>query len=59
MKKEIKISTNCFEISFFSNFNILIGILSGSVDFFSLREDITEITSMSIDVTKKELTFLP
>ena len=44
-KERLKISTRCVEISFFSNFNILVGILFGPEDLLSLREDIMEITS--------------
>ena len=44
-KERLKISTNCVEISFFSNFNILFGILFGPEDLLSLSEDIMEITS--------------
>ena len=44
-KERLKISTSCVEIFFFSNFNILVGILFGPEDLLSLSEDIMEITS--------------
>ena len=44
-KERLKISTSCVEISFSSNFNILVGILFGPGDLLSLSEDIMEITS--------------
>ena len=44
-KERLKISTRCVGISFFSNFNIFVGILFGPEDLLSLREDIMEITS--------------
>ena len=57
-KERLKISTRCVEISFFSNFNILVGILFGPEDLLSLREDIMEITSsLSVGVTKKNLNY--
>ena len=59
-KERLKISTSCIEISFFSNFNILVGILFGPEDLLSLSEDIMEITSsLSVGVIKKELKFSP
>ena len=42
-KERLKISTSCVEISFFSNFNILVGILFGPEDLLSLSKDIMEI----------------
>ena len=54
-KERLKISTGCVEISFFSNFNILVDILFRPEDLLSLREDIMEITcSLSVGVIKKE-----
>ena len=44
-KERLKISTSRVEISFFSNFNILVGTLFGPEDLLSLSEDIMEITS--------------
>ena len=44
-KERLKISTSCVEISFFSNFNILVGVLFGPEDLLSLSKDIMEITS--------------
>ena len=44
-KERLKLSTRCVKISFFSNFNILVGMLFGPEDLLSLREDIMEITS--------------
>ena len=44
-KERLKISTSCVEISFFSNINILVGILFGPEDLLSLSEDIMEIIS--------------
>ena len=59
-KERLKISTSCVEISFFSNFNILVGILFGPEDLLSLSEYIMEITSsLSVGVIKKELKFPP
>ena len=53
-KEILKILTSCVEISFFSNFNILVGILFGPEDLLSLSEDIMEITSsLSAGVIKK------
>ena len=37
-KERLKISTRCVEIYFFSNFNILFGILFEPEDLLSLRE---------------------
>ena len=57
-KERLKISTRCVEISFFSNFNILVGILFGPEDLLSLRVDTMEITSsMSVGVIKKEFNY--
>ena len=42
-KERLKISTSCVKISFFSNFNILVGTLFGPEDLLSLSEDIMEI----------------
>ena len=57
-KERLKISTRCVEISFFSNFNILVGILFGPEDLLSLREDIMEITSsLSVSVIEKNLNY--
>ena len=59
-KERLKISTRCVEISFFSNFSILVGILFGPEDLLSLREDIMEITSsLSVGVIKKEFKLSP
>ena len=53
-KERLKMSTSCVEISFFSNFNILVGILFGPEDLLSLSEDIMETTSwLSTGVIKK------
>ena len=58
--KRLKISTSCVEISFFSNFNVLVSILFVPEDLLSLREDIIEITSsLSVDVMKKEFKSSP
>ena len=38
--KRLKISTSCVEISFFSNFNVLVGVLFGTEDLLSLSKDI-------------------
>ena len=38
--KRLKISTICVEISFFSNFNVLVGVLLGTEDLLSLSKDI-------------------
>ena len=59
-KERLKISPRCVEISFFSNFNILVGTLFGPEDLLSLREDIMEITSLlSVGVIKKEFKLSP
>ena len=59
-KERLKISTSCMEISFFSNFNILVGILFGPEDLLSLSEDLMEMTSsQSAGIMKKELKFSP
>ena len=59
-KERLKTSTSCLEISFFSNFNILVGILFGPEDLLSLSEYIMEITSsLSVGVIKKELKCSP
>ena len=53
-KERLKTSTNCIEISFFSNFNVLVVILFVPEDLLSLSEDIMEITSsLSLGVIKK------
>ena len=58
VKERLKILTSCVEISFFSNFNILVGKLFGPEVLLSLSEDIMKITSsLSAGVTKKELKF--
>ena len=56
-KERLKISTRWVEIYFFSNFNILFGILFEPEDLLSLREreDIMEITSsLAAGVIKEE-----
>ena len=54
-KERLKISTRCIEISFFSNFNILVGILFGQKDSLSLGEVIMGIiSSLSIGVIKNK-----
>ena len=57
-KERSKISTRCVEISLFSNFNILVGILFAPEDFLSMREDIMEtvdiMPSVYVGVIKKE-----
>ena len=59
-KERLKISSRCVETSFFSTFNILVGIVFGPEDVLSLSEDIMEITSsISVGVIKKELKFSP
>ena len=59
-KERLKISASCIEISFFSNFNILVGILFGPEDLLSLSEDLMEMTSsQSAGIIKKELKFSP
>ena len=59
-KERLKISARCVEIYFFSNFNILVGILFGPENLLSLREDIMEITSsLSVGVMKKEFKLSP
>ena len=56
----LKISTKCVETSFFSNVNILIGILFGPEDLLSMSKDMMVInSSMSVAVIRKEVTFLP
>ena len=53
-KQRLKISGRCVEMSFFSNFNIVVGILFGPEDLLSLREDIMEISSsVFVGVIKK------
>ena len=44
-KERLNISTNCFEISFLSSFNILVGVLFEPKHFLSLSEEILEIAS--------------
>ena len=59
-KERLKISTRCVEISFFSNFNILVRILFGPEDLLSLKKDIMEITSsLSLGVIKKDFKLSP
>ena len=67
-KARLKISTRCVEIYFFSNFNILFGILFEPEHLLSLRErererereDIMEITSsLAAGVIKEELKLSP
>ena len=52
-KKRLNISTNCFEISFLSSFNILVEVLFGPEHLLSLSEEILEIAS-PISVGMKE-----
>ena len=59
-KERLRISTRCVEISFFSNFNVLVGIPFGPEDLLPLREDIMETTSsLSVGVIKKEFKLSP
>ena len=51
-KQRLKISARC--VSFFSNFNIVVGILFGPENLLSLREDIMKISSsVFVGVIKK------
>ena len=53
-KERLKILTRCVEISFFSNFNILVGTLFRPEDLLSPRKDIMEkASSLSVGVIKK------
>ena len=59
-KERLKMSTTCVEISFFSIFNILVGILFEPEVLLSLRDDIMGITSSpSVGVIKKEFKWSP
>ena len=52
----LNLLANWLEISFFSNFNIFIGIMLGSNDFFESSEDITfYISDLLAGLRKKEL----
>ena len=53
-KERLKISTKYVEITFFSNFSILVGILFGPEDLLSLSEDRIDInSSMYVRLIKK------
>ena len=56
-KKEIlNISDNWLEMSFLSNFIILVGILLHPTDFLESNEDVTfSISVLSLELTKKEI----
>ena len=57
-KEILKTSTKCVEISLFSDFNILVGILFGPENLLLLSEDIMETTSsLSVGVIKNNLNF--
>ena len=59
-EERLKISTRFVEMSFFDNFNILVGILFEPEDLLLLREDIMEITSsLSVGVIKKDFKLSP
>ena len=53
-RERLKIPTSYVETSFFSNFNVVVGILFGPEDLLPLSKDIMEITSsLSVGVIKK------
>ena len=54
-KEILNISDSWLEISFLSNFNILVGILLGLTDLLESNEDIFSISVLSVGLTKKEI----
>ena len=53
-KEILNISDSWLDISFLSNFNILVRILLGSTDLLESNEDITfSISALSVGLTKK------
>ena len=55
-KEILNISDSWLEMSFLSNFNILVGILLGPTDLLESNEDITfPISVSSVGYTKKEI----
>ena len=57
-KDILKISLNCWEMSFFSSFKIFTGMLFGPDDLWESREDIiSDISFLSVGVKKKVFVF--
>ena len=55
-KEILNISDSWLEMSFLSNFNILVGILLGPTDLLESNEDMTfSISVLSVGLTKKEI----
>ena len=55
-KETLNISDSWLEMSFLSNFNILVGILLGPTDLLESNEDMTfSISVLSVGLTKKEI----
>ena len=55
-KEILNISDSWLEMSFLSNFNILVGILLGPTDLLESKEDMTfSISVLSVGLTKKEI----
>ena len=52
-KDILKISLNCWEMSFFSSFKIFTGMLFGPDNLWESREDINGISFLSVGVKKK------
>ena len=54
-KDILKISLNCWEMSFFSSFKIFTGMLFGPDDLWESREDIiSDISFLSVGVKSQE-----
>ena len=59
MRKTLKISLNCWQMSFFSSFKIFTGMLFGPDDLYESREDIIkDISFLSVGVKKKVFVFV-
>ena len=57
-KDILKISLNCWEMSFFNSFKIFTGMLFGPDDLWESREDIiSDISFLSVGVKKKVFVF--
>ena len=55
-KEILNISDSWLEMSFLSNFNILVGILLGPTDLLEPNEDLTfSISVLSVGLKKKEI----
>ena len=57
-KDILKISLNCCQMSFFSSLKIFTGMLLGPDDLYESREDIKDISFLSVGVKKKVFVFV-